>query len=113
LLQYRNRNPLTLQGGKYWERVVVLSPGHGILGAEGRLVEVLVVRGPGITGQVDVLDPSRVRGSEDGAHVVNGANIMNQNADGMSRERLELIGFGTIDFIPTQLAHGWSGEDVK
>jgi hypothetical protein len=51
--------------------------------------------------------------AKDRADVVDGPHVVDHYPDGVPREALGVFRFGTLDFIPTQLAHLTAGMEVR
>jgi hypothetical protein len=112
LLKYGDRVALLSKLGKKRKDRLVLAPRYGVLSPESGFVEVFVLGRAGEPGEMNVFDPCRVGRSEDGSHVVDGSNIVDDNSDRMFWKCGYLVGFWALDFIPTQLAHVVDNRDV-
>lgn len=90
----------------------MFAPAYGVLCAERRLVEVFVLGGAGKPREMHVFDSRGIRGSKNRAHIMNGPNIVNHEANGVFGEGRNLVGAGALDFIPTKLTHLQADRDV-
>lgn len=91
-LKGRNRIPLVTEVVQKGQDVLVMTPRNRVLGTEGRFVEVLVFWSARKSGQVNVLHACAIRGSDDGADIMDRAHIMDDDSDRVLWKLVYLFG---------------------